>query len=246
MSIGSKILFFENLPSTNSYAIGLLKERMLPEGTIVHTNFQTEGRGYSENKWESEDSKNLLLSIVLYPSFIKPEEQFSISMAISLGICEFLDHHTRACTIKWPNDIYVMNDKIAGILIESTIAGEKMEYSIVGIGLNINQTGFSPGIPNPTSLRIITGVDYDTVVCLKNLSAAIDRRYKQLITGEKDSIKCDYVSRLFRINEWSKFKDEKEHFNGRILTVNDEGKLIIEATGGKKREYSFKEVEFII
>jgi BirA family biotin operon repressor/biotin-[acetyl-CoA-carboxylase] ligase len=246
MIIGSKILFFENLPSTNSYAYDLLKETRLAEGTIIHTNFQTAGRGYSANKWESEDNKNLLISIVLYPSFIKPEDQFSISMTISLGICEFLEQHIPACTIKWPNDIYVMNDKIAGILIESTIAGENLEHSIVGIGLNINQITFSSQIPNPTSLSLITGVDYDTASCLKNLSAAIDRRYRQLITGETESIKCDYVSRLFRINEWSLFKDDEEQFTGRILTVNDEGKLIIESKEGKKKEYSFKEVEFII
>lgn len=246
MIIGSKILFFENLPSTNSFAIDLLKQNMLTEGTIVHTNYQTAGRGYSANRWESEDSKNLLISIVLYPSFINPEDQFSISMTISLGICEFLEKHIPTCTIKWPNDIYVMNDKIAGILIESTIAGEKLEHSIVGIGLNINQTEFSRQIPNPTSLRLITGEDYDTAICLKNLSAIIDRRYKQLIAGENDSIKKEYVSRLFRLYKWAEYKDENEQFSGRILSVNDEGKLIIEATNGKKREYAFKEVEYII
>lgn len=246
MIIGSKILFFEKLPSTNSYAIDLLKENMLPEGTIVHTNYQAAGRGYSANKWESKDSKNLLISIVLYPSFIKPEDQFSISMTISLGICEFLEQHIPACTIKWPNDIYVSNDKIAGILIESTIAGDKLEYSIVGIGLNINQSVFSSQIPNPTSLRLITGEDYDTTICLKNLSAAIDRKYKQLIAGENDSIKKEYISRLFRHYEWAEYKDENEQFQGRILSVNDEGRLIIETNSGKKREYGFKEVEYII
>jgi BirA family transcriptional regulator, biotin operon repressor / biotin---[acetyl-CoA-carboxylase] ligase len=245
MIIGSKILFSENLPSTNSHAIDLLKENKLPEGTIVHTNYQTAGRGYSANKWESEDSKNLLLSIVLYPSFIKPEDQFLISMTISLGICDFLKHNIPACTIKWPNDIYVMNDKIAGILIESAIAGEIVEHTIVGIGLNINQTGFSSQIPNPTSLRLITGMEYDTSTCLRQLSEAIDKRYKQLIAGGRN-IKNEYISRLFRLNEWSEFRDEKEMFTARILSINEEGKLILEKKDSKRKEYAFKEVEFII
>jgi BirA family biotin operon repressor/biotin-[acetyl-CoA-carboxylase] ligase len=245
MIIGSKLIFSKNLPSTNSHAIDLLKETRLPEGTIVHTNYQTAGRGYSTNKWDSEDSKNLLISIVLYPSFIKPEDQFLISMTISLGICDFLEQHIPSCTIKWPNDIYVVNDKIAGILIESAISGEILEYTIVGIGLNINQTRFSPQIPNPASLRLITGTEYETAACLKQLSESIDKRYKQLIGGRRN-IKNEYISRLFRLNSWSEFKDEKEMFTARILSITDEGKLILEKKDSKTTEYAFKEVEYII
>jgi BirA family biotin operon repressor/biotin-[acetyl-CoA-carboxylase] ligase len=246
MIIGSKILFFENLPSTNTYTIDLLKENRLQEGTIIRTNFQSAGRGYSVNKWESDDSKNLLISIVLYPSFILPENQFSLSMTISLGICDFLQHHIPSCTIKWPNDIYVMNDKIAGILMESSITGEIMDHTVAGIGININQKKFSKQIPNPTSLSKITGINYDCDECLNNLTGSIDRRYKQLIAGETVRIKNEYLKKLYRLNEWCEFRDEKETFTGRILTVNEEGRLIIEKMNNNKSEYSFKEVEFII
>jgi BirA family biotin operon repressor/biotin-[acetyl-CoA-carboxylase] ligase len=246
MIIGSKIFFFENLPSTNTHAIELLKENRLPEGTIIQTNYQIAGRGYSVNKWESEDSKNLLISIVLYPTFIKPEDQFSISMSISLGICDFLEQFIPGCTIKWPNDIYVLNDKIAGILIESSITGDKMEYTIAGIGLNINQTLFSKNIPNPTSLRLVTGTDNDTQECLNELALTIDKRYKQLISGETDRIKDEYISRLYRLNTWSEFKDEKGLFTGRILNVNEEGRLLIEKMDTTVGEYAFKEIDFII
>jgi BirA family biotin operon repressor/biotin-[acetyl-CoA-carboxylase] ligase len=245
MIIGSKIKFFENLPSTNTYAIGLLKENRLSEGTIIQTNFQSAGRGYSSNKWESEDSKNLLISIVLYPTFINAENQFSISMAISLGICDFLEQFIPACTIKWPNDIYVKNDKIAGILIESSIAGEIIEYTIAGIGLNINQTEFSKNIPNPTSLSMITGVNYNIQEILKRLALTIDKRYKELISGETVRIKNEYVLKLYRLNEWSDFKDEEGLFTGRLLSVNDEGKLIIERMDNITSDYAFKEIEFI-
>lgn len=246
MIIGSKILFFENLPSTNTYTIDLLKENSLAEGTIIRTNYQSSGRGYSANKWESEDSKNLLISIVLYPSFIRAEDQFLLSMAVSLGICDFLEQYIPVCAIKWPNDIYVMNDKIAGILIESSITGELMDHTIAGIGLNINQKVFSGNIPNPTSLSLITGNNYDCDECLNNLSSSIDRRYKQLIAGENFRIKNDYLTKLYRLNEWCDFRDEKGIFTGRILAVNEEGRLIIEKTNNNKSDYAFKEVEFMI
>lgn len=246
MIIGSNILFFENLPSTNTQAADLLKEDRLPEGTIIQTNFQTAGRGYSSNKWESVENKNLLISIIIYPSFIKPEDQFSISMAISLGISDFLEQYIPLCSIKWPNDIYVMNDKIAGILIESAITGDKIEYTIAGIGLNINQMAFSKQIPNPVSLGQITGTVYDLKICLGKLAASLDKRYKQLISGDTEKIRNEYVSKLYRLNEWSLFKDEKEKYEGRILSVSSDGKLIIERPDNKKSEYAFKEIEFIL
>jgi BirA family biotin operon repressor/biotin-[acetyl-CoA-carboxylase] ligase len=246
MIIGSKLFFFENLPSTNTYAIDLLKENMLPEGAIIQTNFQLAGRGYSSNKWESEDGKNLLISIVIYPTFINAEDQFSISMTISLGICDFLEQIIPVCAIKWPNDIYVLNDKIAGILIESSISGTKIEYSIAGIGLNINQMSFSKNIPNPTSLSLITGNNYNIQECLNMLACALDKRYKQLISGDTSGIKNEYVSKLYRLNKWSEFKDEKGLFTGRINSINEEGRLVVERTNGNKTDYAFKEVEFIL
>src|SRR5665648_1178797 len=138
MIIGSKLYFFENLPSTNTYAAKLLKKNKLPEGTVVYTNYQSAGRGQTGNIWESEDGKNLLVSIVLFPSFIIPACQFLISITLSLGICDFLKRYIPACAIKWPNDIYVNNDKIAGILIENSVMEGVIESSIAGIGLNIN------------------------------------------------------------------------------------------------------------
>ena len=119
-------MFFQNLPSTNSHALYLLKNSKLPEGTILYTNYQSSGKGYSGNKWESEDGKNLLISIILYPSFIKPEDQFLISMIVSLGVCDFLMRFIPECSIKWPNDIWVNNDKIAGLLLEAPLQTMKL------------------------------------------------------------------------------------------------------------------------
>ena len=246
MIIGSNLLFFKNLPSTNIHAADLLKKNKLPEGTIVYTNYQSAGRGYSGNKWESEDGKNLLISIILYPSFIKPEDQFLISMAISLGICDFLMRFIPDCSIKWPNDIWVNNDKIAGLLINSSLIGNTIDFTIAGIGININQEKFLSNAPNPVSLSLLSGTTFNLPSCLKMLESDLDKRYKRLISGNSVQIKKEYVSRLYRLNEWCKYRDINSTYTGRILRVGDYGMLKIEKQNGEILEYAFKEIEFIL
>jgi BirA family biotin operon repressor/biotin-[acetyl-CoA-carboxylase] ligase len=246
MIIGSNLIFIENLPSTNSYAGKLLRNQTPTEGTIIYTNYQSAGRGHLGNRWESEDGKNLLISIILSPSMISPSDQFIISMAISLGICDFLNRYIPFCSIKWPNDIYVNNDKIAGILIENSILGYQIEYSIAGIGLNINQEKFLSDAPNPVSLKLITGISLDLITCLNQLASDLDKRYKQIISESYDLIRNDYLSRLYRLNEWFNFKDSGGIYSGRILSVSDIGRLQIERKSGLRSEYSFKEIEFIL
>jgi BirA family biotin operon repressor/biotin-[acetyl-CoA-carboxylase] ligase len=245
MIIGSKLIFYKSLPSTNTHAYHLLKTEKLQEGTIVYTNFQSAGRGQKGNKWESDDGKNLLISIVLHPSIIKPTRQFLISMTFSLGLCDFLKRYIHSCSIKWPNDIYVSNDKIAGILIENSIMEEKIESTIAGIGLNINQVKFSYDLPNPVSLSQLTGSRYELSTCLDQLASDLDKRYQQLLAEDFSLIKKDYISQLYRLNEWSAYRDETGSFTGQIISVSDNGRLMIERENGKHEEYNFKEVEYI-
>jgi BirA family biotin operon repressor/biotin-[acetyl-CoA-carboxylase] ligase len=246
MIVGSKLIFVDSLPSTNTHAVQLLKNTGLPDGTIVYTNYQSAGRGQTGNRWESEDRKNLLISIILIPSFIKPDEQFLISMTVSLGICDFLKRYIPVCTIKWPNDIYVNNDKIAGILIENSLMGDKIETTIAGVGLNINQSKFLSDAPNPVSLRLLTGKNFNLGTCLDQLASDLDKRYKQLISENFVKIRHEYISQLFHLNEWNNYRDRSGIFKGRIKGVNDNGKLQIERQEGNIPEYSFKEVVFII
>ncbi len=246
MIIGSNLLFYKNLPSTNTRAAALIRENNVPEGTVIHTNFQSAGRGHADNIWESEENKNLLISIVLYPSMISPADQFLLSMSFSLGICDFLELHAGTFSIKWPNDIYAANDKIAGILIENSIIGDQIEHTIAGIGININQVNFLSDAPNPVSLTKLTGKQHDLNECLTQLTTSLDKRYKDLIAGDYDLIRHDYLSRLFRYNTWSKFRDKHGLFTGRILNVSNTGILTVGREDGSRNEYSFKEVDFII
>ena len=246
MIIGSNIFFFENLPSTNSHARALLRHNDLQEGAIIYTNYQSEGRGQAGNTWESEDNKNLLISIILIPSMISPAEQFVISMAISVGICDFLKRYVSGIKIKWPNDIYINNDKIAGILIENSIQGEIIEHTIAGIGININQEKFLSSAPNPVSLRKLTGITYDLAVCLNQMATDLDKRYKQLISEDFTGIRHEYISLLYSYKKWLEFEDLKGVFRGRILTVGDNGALHVEKQDGIISEYSSKEISFRI
>ena len=245
MIIGSELLYGENLPSTNSHAAALLKNKKVPEGSVIYTNYQSAGRGQAGNKWESEENKNLLISIILYPHMINPSDQFQLSIVISLGICDFLEHYTRGISIKWPNDIYVNDDKIAGILIENSIMGNIIEHTIAGIGLNINQLRFSGDIPNPVSLSILTCVQYDLQECLHQLINDLDKRYKCLISGDYDRIKSDYISLLYRHNQWRNYRDVNGTFSGCISDISTYGRLVVEHKDGNVKEYSFKEIDFV-
>jgi len=244
--IGSEILTFENLTSTNTYATGLLKVRDVKEGTIIRASFQSAGRGQAGNGWESEAGKNLLISIMLYPVAISPSDQFMISMVISLGISDFILEELPGCKIKWPNDIYVKNDKIAGILIENSVMDNTLVSSIAGIGLNINQKKFKGSALNPVSMSTITGKEYDIDQCLSGLARAIDNRYDRLIKGDIEIIRSDYKSRLYRINEWCSYRDQEKTFTGRIVSVSESGMLKIEHREGTMKEYAFKEIDFIL
>jgi BirA family transcriptional regulator, biotin operon repressor / biotin---[acetyl-CoA-carboxylase] ligase len=245
MIIGSKIYYYQQLTSTNTEAVRLMTNNDVAEGSVICSGYQSSGRGQAGNTWESEENKNLLISIILYPTMIEPSGQFLISMTISLGLCDYLKRHVPDCSIKWPNDIYVNNDKIAGILIENSIMGNHIQSTVAGIGLNVNQVKFLSAIPNPVSLSILTGLEYDLFNCLNQLVTDLDKRYKQLISEDYETIKSDYISKLYRINEWSGFRDIQGDYSGKILSVTDSGRLIVERHPGEKREYSFKEVEFI-
>jgi BirA family biotin operon repressor/biotin-[acetyl-CoA-carboxylase] ligase len=245
MIIGSKIYFYDHLTSTNSEAARLLKETGLPEGALISAAFQSAGRGQKDNKWESEANKNLLISVILFPVNIGPDQQFFISMAISLGICDFLKRYIPACSIKWPNDIYINNDKIAGVLIENSIMGSSIEYSIAGIGLNLNQEKFTGDAPNPVSLKNITMMNYNIQICLKQLSFDLDKRYKQLLSENWSQIRTDYTSKLYRIGSQHEYSDRDGIFTGCIESVADDGILTIRQQDGRIKSYGFKEVIFI-
>lgn len=243
--IGSKIVYTESVPSTNTLASELIRNKRPAEGTIIRAGYQSEGRGQPGNRWESEAGSNLLFSIILYPEMLRPDQQFLISMALSLGIRDFIRAEAGSCCIKWPNDIYVGEGKIAGILIENSIMADSVSACVAGIGINVNQSRFDGIEPFPVSLRMLTDTICDLSDCLLKVAEKLDRRYKQLLAGEYDAVAAEYNAALYRYMEWSTYRDEGGAFTGRIISVAPEGSLVIERRDGKKSHYAFREVRFV-
>ena len=244
--IGSLIIRKDQVPSTNTLAMDLLKDKDLPEGTVIWADDQTQGRGQRGSSWESEAGKNLTFSTILYPHFLKIEDQFLISKVASLAIIDFLSKYIQCTKIKWPNDIYVKNDKIAGILIENSIISSQFDYVIIGIGLNINQVKFSAEIPNPISLKTFSGTEYSVETVFKELSDKLGNRYKQLIDYEIDTLNSDYLSHLYRYNEFFQYQHGQEVFSAKITGFDPFGAIVLETEKGDIRTFGFREVEYIL
>ncbi len=244
--IGTNIIREKRIPSTNTLALELLKKEVLTEGTIIWTDEQTKGRGHAGNLWESDAGKNLTFSVVLYPHFLDVEAQFMLSKVTSLAIFDFLSSIVDHPTIKWPNDIYAENDKIAGILIENAIIGSEFDHSIIGIGLNVNQTQFLSDAPNPTSLRLITGSTYDLEKTLYRLCEKLEKRYTQFIGNKVEEINQEYLSNLFRYNAFYSYRHGKDIFSAKITGIDPFGALILETDKGEIRKFRFGEIEYVL
>ncbi len=232
--------------STNNYANQLVLTKAAEEGTVVLAQFQKAGKGQKGNSWESEAGKNLLASIILRPHFLKAADQFYVSKIISLSIAAILKQKTKDITIKWPNDIYAGNRKIAGILIENSVLGQNIETSITGIGLNLNQEVFVSGAPNPVSLKQLTGKEFEIQQFADELFAVIEKWYGKLHSCKFSEIDKIYHESLFRIKEWAHYSADGKTFEARITGTGQFGQLRLEHPDGKITQHFFKEVEFVI
>ncbi len=239
--VGKKLIFLTTCHSTNDEAYAIMSSGGLPEGSMIVTDEQTQGRGQMGNTWESEPKKNLTFSIIFKPGFLPVAEQFRLTQAISLGILDALNPFASEFSIKWPNDIYHGTKKIGGILIQNVLSGKKIEYSIAGIGLNVNQRIFDNA--DAQSLARITGQDQDRQELLVALAEAIERRYLDLKNRRYDRLHQDYLSSLYRFGEDHLFR-AGEIFSGRIIDVLPSGELVMDTRWGE-RNFWFKEVEFV-
>jgi BirA family biotin operon repressor/biotin-[acetyl-CoA-carboxylase] ligase len=242
INLGTTLIQLKSVDSTNSYASRLLSRENVPEGTVILAVYQTHGKGQGGNNWESDEGKNLLFSIILKPVFLIADKQFYLSMCISNGIVDFLAPLAKPVSIKWPNDIYLNGRKVAGILIENTIAANYLFTSIVGIGLNVNQRIFSKHLPNPTSLSLETGEEFNLsdnlIILLKSLESWINKLYNGFLA----EIKIHYLNNLWLINRWSKFTDTSGIFEGRITDVTELGELVVLKKNGEMKSYFHREI----
>ncbi len=234
--------------STNSYLLGMAGT--LPGGTVVYTYRQTAGRGQKGNSWECEDGKNLAFSFLLKKPALQAKKQFYISEAVSLAVLDFLSQYTDGIKIKWPNDIYLNDNKMCGMLIENSLDGKGIAHSVVGIGININQEVFLSDAPNPISLKNATNRDYDLEALLRDVCDRIEQLCRFEEASEQDFKKLHerYLHNLYR-------NDGKPHtwqlpdgtqFQGTIVDVAPDGMLALRHCTGEVHSYAFKEVKHVI
>ena len=239
-----QIIRIPQTASTNTYLLELTNEKKLAEGSLVVTDNQTLGRGQSGNSWESEPGANLTFSVILYPATVMASDQFIVSKAISLALFDFISEMVPdGVSIKWPNDLYVGDKKIAGILLENFIEGAYLTKTIAGIGMNINQERFFSDAPNPVSLRQLTGKTYPLENCLKILHARIAACYR-MITEDAEKINSNYLRHLYRFGKLSRFCADGLFFDATITGVNRYGMLEMTDANGECRAFGFKEVRF--
>ena len=207
----------------------------------VVADFQQAGRGCGSNSWESEWGKNLTFSLLTHPENLPANQQFRITEAVSVAICETLEHSiSNKVMIKWPNDIYVGDRKICGILIENRLQGNTIKDCIIGIGLNVNQRQFVSDAPNPVSLWQLTHGDTDRDRLLLRLLKNMERAWQRPTIGD------DYRQRLYRLGEPHRYKDSTGLFTATITGVASDGRLLLTDEDGRQRDYAFKEIQYII
>lgn len=243
--LGDIVIELTEIDSTNNYAMRLINEGMADHGLTITANMQTAGRGQLGNTWVSEESKNLLMSVVLDTEHLAIEKQFYLNAMTALAISDLLMKNmaVKDVSIKWPNDIYTANKKISGILIENSIRGNSWTNSIIGIGLNVNQEKFQD-LNRATSLLVATGKSYKLNVVLKALLKYLNQYYQLLHSNEKELFLL-YNRMLYNIGKPIYYVKKHENYQGIIRGVNEMGKLQIEVNG-KIKEYQHKEIELLI
>ena len=232
--------------STNTYLKENIKDKHQNVNCVVRTGFQYKGRGQTGNFWESEKDKNLLLSCCIYPKSLLAGQQFILFKFVSLALFRVLRHYLpeKDLKIKWPNDLYYHNEKLAGVLIENTIMGDKIQNTIIGIGLNVNQMQFYSEAKNPTSLALLLKHELDVDRIEKQLLDSLAIGYSMLGNSKLDLLNNEYLTKLYRINNWHRFKIKGREYLARIVGVDNFGFLLLDYDG-KRQSYDIKEVEYI-
>ena len=248
------------IPETHSTSSLLheLYEEKLPHMFTIRTDYQTAGRGQAGNSWESEAGKNLLFSALLRYEGIHAAQQWRLSMLVAVALWDTLAKYLpyEQLTIKWPNDIYFGDKKLVGILIENSLSGQYIGHSIVGIGVNVNQTKWLSNAPNPISMKEITGEEYDAEVLMNEWIFSMESW--ELRTTEE--IKNAYLQHLYRRNGWHLYverevsvaptaiakKGIEGSFLAEITNITEQGELILRLQNNEEKIYHFKQIRFVL
>jgi len=242
-NIGNCKVFKETCNSTNNELKLLLQTQQIGHGTVLYTNYQTAGRGQSDNIWSSSLGKNVLMSAYLRPPIIAPDMQAYLNMLISLSVRDAMQQFIKEPVyIKWPNDIIAENHKLGGILVENTIQQNRIKYTIAGIGINVNQTKFN-GL-KATSLKLLTGKSYYVLAVINCICIHLDKYYIWLIKKQFDKILNEYTHYLYTRGTLQTFEVNNKKIAGKIMGVSNSGKLYV-MIEDEIKSYGHKEISLI-
>lgn len=249
-----EIYILNNTDSTNNW-LHKRRESLKGKDVIALTDFQTAGRGSGSNHWESETGKNLIFSLQVCPNALLPNRVFFLSEVMSLAVCMGLEQYVqyvgkskdnKRFRIKWPNDIYYADGKVCGMLIENNIQSRRVDNSVMGVGINVNQTVFLSDAPNPLSLALILGMNSSRLSVLRYVLACFRDCYAMLEQEQYETLHALYLSKIYRFGEWHNYKDSEGILEGAITNIKPDGHLIIRDRDGKERAYAFGEIKYMI
>ena len=240
-----RMIELDEVDSTNNFLrrFGSPGDRRM---TLVTTEFQSAGRGAATNKWESARGENLLFSLRVMPTALPIRRMFAISEAAALAVKAALNAFVPGFSVKWPNDVYYGDSKVAGILIENDLQGTQVLRSTIGIGINVNQRCFLSDAPNPRSLADIVGHDVERRFVLEQFMEHFTRLLRRIESGAISALHDEYKSCLYRYGKEHEFADEMGTFCATIVDVEPSGHIILLDKDEHIRRYEFKELKYII
>lgn len=245
--VGNVVRHFAEVSSTNVLALEEAAKTTPSEGTVISADYQTAGRGQIGSSWYASPAQNLLLSVIFRPRWLVARQQFSLSQAVALAVADTISHFAQAqALVKWPNDVYLNDQKLAGILIQNSLTGQYLQTSVAGIGLNVNEKAFPKALPRPGSLRQYLGRELDRQEVQHLLFQRLEARYLQL-KNTPAVIRADYLKNLYRYQEWHSFQEiiSGRIFTGQIIGVQETGKLAIQMEQTHVQYFDLKEVAFL-
>ena len=242
--VGKNCFKLDEISSTNDWLMTRISNQKFHEGTVAFASVQTNGKGQRGSQWFSQPYKSLTFSVLLKPSFLSPIHAFDLSICVALALSDSLNKLRSGFKIKWPNDIYFEDKKIAGVLIENQMNRSVYQNAVVGIGLNVNQLHFDE-LSNAISLKQIIGLEFPIEKVMEHICESLEARYLMLRSGHFKDLKKAYMSNLYGLNQLQSFMVDNKILNGKIIDVLRNGFLQIELMDGKIRDYDIKEIKFL-
>jgi len=250
-------MYIAKVNSTNSYLLSLPNRNALEDYFTVYTYNQTAGRGQQGNTWDSQPGKNLLFSILVHPLEVPVERQFMLTQWVAVSLTQVLQPYASDVCIKWPNDIYVGDCKLGGVLIENELSQKTIANTVIGIGINVNQSTFRPDLLNPISLRKIVGQNVSKKALLDAFLQQLKQNRPLLSDGAQ--LKSKYMAHLYRKTGFHKYvevlpsvaplnisRDDTNAFLARTVDIDAFGRILLEDTSHRQKQYHFKEIKIVL